>query len=258
MNCSNYAVPSIVIPGGGGIMLTNPVQYQGTISVAADFPTRIAVQQGWLYKVIEDVTDNDPTKTNTGDSFVAGEYIIWNGTDWDIDSAAIPTLDQVVTAGATTMQMASFGNIIDTGLSNNNIVGTNGSKKLVSIGSIPSGAFVGTTDSQTLTNKDIPQLTNLVTDGFVKTTSGNGTLIIDTNTYITGNQTITFSPSGDVTGTTTGTTTLSPVLSIGANKVTTTTINNSAVTYAKIQDVSAVSLLGNPAGSGGPLSEITL
>lgn len=38
--------------------------------------------------------------------------------------------------------------------------------------------------------------------------------------YLQGNQTITFAPTGDVTGTTTGTTNLAPSLSIGSGKVT--------------------------------------
>jgi len=53
--------------------------------------------------------------------------------------------------------------------------------------------------------------------GFVKATGT--TISYDNSTYLTSNQTITFSPTGDVTGTVTGTTTLSPVLAIGTNKV---------------------------------------
>ncbi len=55
------------------------------------------------------------------------------------------------------------------------------------------------------------------TSGYVLTSSGAGSAPTWT---APGNQTITFSPTGDVTGTTTGTSTLSPVLTIGAGKVT--------------------------------------
>lgn len=48
------------------------------------------------------------------------------------------------------------------------------------------------------TSQNIATLSNLTGNGFVKTSGGGGTLSIDTNTYITGNQTITL--SGDVTG----------------------------------------------------------
>jgi len=176
---------------------------------------------------------------------------------------------------------------------------------------------------------------NLTTNGFVKTSGGDGTLSIDTNTYITGNQTITL--SGDITGSgTTGITTAiaplvivdgdinasaaitlsklaaltvsralvsdgSGVISVSSvtstelgylsgvtsaiqtqlnakqatgNYITaltgdvtasgpgsvTATIANDAVTYAKIQNVSAASkLLGRgSAGGSGDVEEITL
>jgi hypothetical protein len=40
------------------------------------------VQTGWFYKISSNVTDNDPTKTNTGLVFVAGEDIAWDGSIW--------------------------------------------------------------------------------------------------------------------------------------------------------------------------------
>lgn len=60
--------------------------------------------------------------------------------------------------------------------------------------------------------------------------------------YITGNQTITL--SGDITGS-------------GATAITTTIATN-AVTYAKMQQASAATLLGNPTGSTANVSEVTL
>lgn len=48
------------------------------------------------------------------------------------------------------------------------------------------------------TSQNISTLSNLTSNGFVKTTGGTGALSIDTSTYITGNQTITL--SGDLTG----------------------------------------------------------
>jgi len=48
------------------------------------------------------------------------------------------------------------------------------------------------------TSQNIATLSNLTSNGFVKTSGGTGALSIDTSTYITGNQTITL--SGDVTG----------------------------------------------------------
>lgn len=64
------------------------------------------------------------------------------------------------------------------------------------------------------TSQNIANLTNLATNGFVKTSGGNGTLSIDTSTYLTGNQTITL--SGDISGS--GATAITTT--IGAGKVT--------------------------------------
>lgn len=52
------------------------------------------------------------------------------------------------------------------------------------------------------TSQNISKLSNLTTNGFVKTSAGDGTLIIDTSTYITGNQSITLSGDASGTGTT--------------------------------------------------------
>jgi hypothetical protein len=58
--------------------------------------------------------------------------------------------------------------------------------------------------------------------------------------------------SGDATITNAG------VLTIANSAVTTAKINAAAVTYAKVQNVGAHALLGNPTGSGAAPSEITL
>lgn len=63
-------------------------------------------------------------------------------------------------------------------------------------------------------NTYIPKLSNLTTNGFVKTSGSDGTLSVDTSTYLTGNQTITL--SGDVSGS--GATAITTA--IGADKVT--------------------------------------
>jgi len=65
-----------------GITLVNPMQYKGSITVSSDFPTSVEVKSGWFYTILADVTDNDGSKTNTGQSFFAGDEIAWNGSDW--------------------------------------------------------------------------------------------------------------------------------------------------------------------------------
>lgn len=62
--------------------IPTPLIPKGAIAVAADFPTVAAVKLGWTYYVTANVTDNDPTKTNTGLVFLAGDEIFWNGVTW--------------------------------------------------------------------------------------------------------------------------------------------------------------------------------
>lgn len=63
----------------------------------------------------------------------------------------------------------------------------------------------------------------------------------DNSSYITGNQSITFTPSGDVTGTATGTTSLTPILTIGADAITSSKIKNGEIVNADISSSAAIS-----------------
>lgn len=64
---------------------------KGYISLPADFPTPAAVLNDWFYKVLADVTDNDPTRTNTGQVFFAGDEILWKAASstWEIIGRAL-------------------------------------------------------------------------------------------------------------------------------------------------------------------------
>lgn len=75
-----------------------------------------------------------------------------------------------------------------------------------------------------LTTQNISTLSNLTTNGFVKTSGGTGALSVDTNTYLTGNQSITL--SGDVSGT--GTTAITATL---ASIVTAATCYGGNITF---------------------------
>ena len=81
--------------------LVNPIQLMGTISVSSDFPTSADVQFGWTYRVLVDVTDNDVTKTNTGDSFEEGDEIMWNGSNWTIIGVEIWKRDGTIISPRT-------------------------------------------------------------------------------------------------------------------------------------------------------------
>jgi len=87
------SLPSAAILGASAHTIANvityldtnpaPMRYQGAIALPADFPDPLVVQAGDLYTCTANVTDNDPTKTNTGLSFLAGDEIAWNGATWD-------------------------------------------------------------------------------------------------------------------------------------------------------------------------------
>jgi len=63
-------------PDGGFI-------FQGSIAVNTDFPLIADVQVGWYYTITADVTDDAGVLyTNTGQSFIIGDEIIWDGTQW--------------------------------------------------------------------------------------------------------------------------------------------------------------------------------
>lgn len=70
--------------GSGG---SGQVLFKGEIIQPSDFPTITEVQTGWEYIINNPlgVTDNDPTKTNTGLTFPDQVFIIWTGSTWTIE-----------------------------------------------------------------------------------------------------------------------------------------------------------------------------
>ena len=86
-------MPTIPDIGGALATLENPMQYKGAISLPGDFPLLAEVETGWFFKILADVTDDDPTKTDTGQTFPASHEIVWNGTSWD--DVGPPTQPQI-------------------------------------------------------------------------------------------------------------------------------------------------------------------
>lgn len=90
------------------------------------------------------------------------------------------------------------------------------------------------------TTQNIAKLSNLTSNGFVKTSGGDGTLSVDTSTYLTGNQSITL--SGDISGS-------------GSTAIT-TTIGSNKVTVGMLAQAAANTVLGNPTGASANIQAI--
>jgi len=83
--------------------LVNPLLFKGAINANTDFPLIADVENGWFYTIGTDVTDDAGANyTNTGQSFIIGDEIAWNGTNWTEIGSTTPDLAQVCGVGQTT------------------------------------------------------------------------------------------------------------------------------------------------------------
>ena len=60
----------------------NALTFKGIIYSSTDFPNISEVQNGWTYEIATNVIDDDPSKTNSGISFLKNDEIAWDGTKW--------------------------------------------------------------------------------------------------------------------------------------------------------------------------------
>jgi len=194
------------------------------------------------------------TSDNTGDSFINSDLGLGQST---------ATARLEIAAGTTSkapLQLNSGTNLTTPVSGSIEYNGTN----LFYTDSTPTRRTLVTLDNtQTLTNKTltsptIAKIANLTTNGFVKTSAGDGTLSVDTSTYLTGNQTITL--SGDVSGS--GSTAITTA--IGTDKVTEpmlkvvdTPVDEECLTYeatgGDFEWQTCGSGGGSPGGSGSEL-----
>lgn len=86
-------------PSGGGA--AGALILKGDISLPADFPTIAAVNTDDVFRVTANVIDNDVTKTNTGISFLKGDFIRWTGSTWQIiaDSSIFDLQQSIILSG---------------------------------------------------------------------------------------------------------------------------------------------------------------
>lgn len=79
-------------------------------------------------------------------------------------------------------------------------------------------------------SQSITKLSNLVSNGFIKTSSGDGTLSVDTSVYLTGNQSITVSGDASGSGTTSIALTVSKINGVSLAGLSTGLIKNTTTT----------------------------
>jgi hypothetical protein len=242
------------------------------------------------------IADNSVDGTDIAlGSDAQGDIMYYDGTDWvrlgagtngqflkTQGASANPawaTVASGLTIGSTAIASGTNGRILYDNAGTLGEMTTTGSGTVVALATSPT---IGTA---VLNNPSIDKVSNLTSNGFVKTSGGDGTLSIDTNTYLTANQTITL--SGDVTGSgTTGITTtigadavalgtdttgnyVATIADAGSGRITvsgsgsenagvTLDIADDAVTFAKFQNITDARLLGRSAGSSGDMQELTV
>lgn len=151
-----------------GLSGVNPIA-AGSILVASDFPTlnEVVTSQS-QYQVLASVTDNDPTRTNTGQSFVANDYIVWDGTNWNKIGGDGSDVESV------------FGR---TGA----VVSTNGDYTASQVTNVPSGSISATNVQAAIAELDAEKQTNVLTNGNIFV--GNGSNVA-TSVAMSGDATI--------------------------------------------------------------------
>jgi len=201
-------VTSVNGTGANGVSVSGgPITTSGslTIGLGAITPTSVSASGA--------VTGSNLSGTNTGDqTTITGN----SGTSTALQNSrtiGILTGD-VTSAGSSFNGTANNTNTTVLATVNSNVgsftygsftVNAKGLITAASNGTTPevpltfSTGLTRTTNTVTVnTSQNIATLSNLTSNGFVKTSGGTGALSVDTSTYLTANQTITI--SGDITG----------------------------------------------------------
>ena len=89
----------------------SPFQFIWDINLPADFPALWDVKNWRTYTIKTGVIDNDPTKTNTGQSFKIWDVVAWNWTNWtditwdDVRGPAFATNENIAVFDWTTWKL---------------------------------------------------------------------------------------------------------------------------------------------------------
>lgn len=210
------ALDSFVNPkgssSGGTDKLNTPAvihgtQHQNINDAMAAVETKIGINNSLVTTSIDFLLKNT-LSIDPGHKHTAGS-IIGMGTVTSVSVASANGFAGIVNDPTTTPSISISTTV--TGILIGNGTG-------VSAASTTGSGSVVLGTSPTIASPSINKLANLTSNGFVKTSGGDGTLSIDTNTYLTGNETITL--SGDVSGS--GATSITTA--IGAGKVTNTMV----------------------------------
>lgn len=214
-NVANGTTITFVSPGGFNIGLYQNLVFE--IKSKANWGT----SKHFVFRFY-----NGTTAIGSPVTFGSSSYGFLSTNTTQYQSIVIPLSDfgNVSTATKLIITQSNVGTI---GWYVDNIqlqnTGGGGTSQTVSLIGDATGTGINTipTTVVALRSKALPGLTagNLRYTGLAWT--------FDNNTYLTGNQTITFTPTGDVTGSTTGATSLTPNLTIGAGKVTNTMLAGS-------------------------------
>lgn len=213
---------SVVTANGiSGSVATSTTTPAITLTLGAITPSSVAATGTITGSNISGTNTGDQT-TITGNSGTATKWatarlLAGNSVD---GSANAPFANKFIVQGTadTGLSGAQFMGALGTGIVKNTT--TTGVQSIAAAGTdyeVPLSFTTGltrTTNTVTVnTSQNIATLSNLTTNGFVKTSGGTGALSVDTNTYITGNQTITL--TGAVTGS--GTTSIATTAATGTN-----------------------------------------
>jgi len=182
---------------GGGIGAPNYWKLTGTVLSPINPLWSVTGTAGALFS--GNTTDMATTTVITaGDILIRNSSNKWtnfpigtNGYVLTASSSAPLKVDWIASTGGSSSSATTTINGVDGPIFN--LTGT--TNRLTVSTSSTSTITLNVPDSAQL---NIAKLLNLTSNGFVKTSSGDGTLSVDTSTYLTANQTITL--SGDVTG----------------------------------------------------------